>query len=165
MSTTRIVLIVLFQLVSILLALVGVPIAALFARWDDKPTTFTGGAPNNGPPTIRGDLPRWAAWFGTFDERLPGGMYEPTVATVYRRFGRYWCSVYWLVVRNRMFGLTKALFGKPIPVDADPAGMTWFEVGPFRVGYGTKKYRATPQAHWLDGPFVEIAVVSARFRR
>lgn len=151
----------LLELVAIPIAAVFVPFAALFARWDSEPTTWTGGASDNGPPTIRGDLPMWLSWFGTFDERLPGGMYEPTVRKVYNAVGRYWCSVYWLVVRNRMFGLRKALF-------------TVEDYGPWReerrfgrlvLSWGVKRYRATPQAHWLNGPFVLIADASFELAR
>lgn len=155
-SLPRIAGMALYELACIPLAAIGAPIAVLFARWDKEPTTWTGGASDNGPPTIRGDLPMWLSWFGTFDERLPGGMYEPTVRKVYERSGRYWCSVYWLVVRNRMFGLAKWLFGKP---DGEP----WIEerrFGPLAVQWGYKRYRATPQAHWLNGPFVLVAFFS-----
>jgi hypothetical protein len=155
---------VVFEILAVLVAAVGVPIVLLFAKWDEQATTFTGGASDSGPPTIRGDLPWWASWFGTFDERLPGGMYEPTVVNVHRRFGRYWCSVYWLVVRNRMFGLAKFLFGKDIEAGAEPAGMAWKDVGPFRVGFGTKKYRATEAANWQSGPFVEVDSFTVRLR-
>jgi hypothetical protein len=164
MARIRVTLLAMYEILCIPLALVGVPIALLFAKWDDTTSTFTGGAEDNGPPTIRGDLPVWAAWFGTFDERLPGGMYEPTVVAIHRRFGRHVCSAYWLIVRNRMFGLTKALFGKPIAKHDSPAGMAWSDIGPVRIGYGTKKYRATPEAHFSNGPFVEVASFTIRFK-
>lgn len=144
------------------LALVCVPPAVLLARWDDYPTTWTGGASENGPPTVRGDLPRWLAWFGTPDERLPGGMYEPTVRGVYNRFGRYWCSVYWLVNRNAMHGLNAALFGRPTTLD-EVMDYEWRSVGPFMVGYGWKRYRATPTAHFHRGPFVKVLTATIRF--
>lgn len=150
-----------FEIACIPLALIGVPIAVLFARWDSGPTTWTGGASDNGPPTVRGDLPWGLGWFGTFDERLPGGMYEPTVVKVYNAAGRYWCSVYWLVVRNRMFGLAKFLFGRE---DGEPR----FEsrtFGPIYVGWGYKRYRATPQAHWERGPFVLVPSFTIRLAR
>lgn len=150
-----------FAVLKRVIALVCAPIVCLFARWDDRPTTFTGGLLNNGPLTVRGDLPWWAAWFETFDERLPGGMYEPTVRAVYDRFGRYWCSVYWLN-RNAMFGMTKAIFGRPTTRD-EILRYEWRTVGPVRIGWGWKRYRATPTAHWIDGPFVKI--LSATVRR
>lgn len=161
----RIVAQAIFELVCVPIAAFLVPFVVPFARWDREPTTFTGGAPDNGPPIVRGDLPWWASLFGTFDERLPGGMYEPTVVKVYNRFGRYWCSLYWLIVRNRMFGLAKAMFGKPIAPDEQPAGMTWRTIGRLRVGWGTAKYRATPQANWQRGPFVEVAKFTVRLVR
>lgn len=151
----------LYELVTIVLAIVGAPIVCLFARWDRWPTTWTGGAPDNGPPAVRGDLPHWARWWETFDERLPGGMYEPTVVRVYQRFGRYVCSVYWLAGRNRMFTLGKALFGR------EPAGREWHrrDLGPIWIGWGWKRYRATPHAHWERGPFVEVPSFTVRRRR
>lgn len=151
----------LLDLVAIPIAAVVVPFAVLFARWDKEPTTWTGGASDNGPPTIRGDLPMWLSWFGTFDERLPGGMYEPTVRKVYNAVGRYWCSVYWLVVRNRMFGLRKALF----TVEGGEPWRKERRFGPLRLEWGVKRYRATPQAHWLNGPFVLIADASLELAR
>lgn len=154
----RIVAQAIFELLCVPVAAIGAPIAVLFARWDTEPTTWTGGAPDNGPLTVRGDLPWWLSWFETFDERLPGGMYEPTVRKVYARVGRYWCSVYWLAWRNRMFGLAKFLFGKP-------DGAHWLETrrfGPLVVEWGYKRYRATPQAHWQNGPFVVVPSFTIR---
>lgn len=150
-----------FEIGCIPLAVIGVPIAVLFAQWDKDPVTFTGGASDNGPPTVRGDLPWWLSWFGTFDERLPGGMYEPSVVRVYNRWGRYVCSCYWLIVRNRMFGLAKFLFGRA------PGGEWWESrrLGPIYTGWGYKRYRATPQAHWVNGPFVAVASFTIRRAR
>lgn len=153
-SASRIVAQALLELLWIPLALFGAPVAVFFAQWDSEPTTWTGGAADNGPPTVRGDLPWWLSWFQTFDERLPGGMYEPTVVKVYNAVGRYWCSVYWLVVRNRMFGLEKALFGKPADrYEPWLERRQWWRI---EVVWGWKQYRATPQAHWANGPFVLV---------
>jgi hypothetical protein len=152
----------LWEALGFVLAVLGAPIVAAFARWDDKPSSFTGGAQDNGPLTIRGDLPRWASAWETIDERLPGGMYEEQVRNVHRRFGRYVCSVYWLI-RNRMMGLTAKLFGRPLAVDQPPRGMQSKVLGPLYFGAGWKKYRATPQAHWEQGPFIEMPSVTVRF--
>lgn len=81
-----------------------------FSKWDDKPSLDSNG---NGL-TIRGDLPRWASWLGTPNERLPGGTYEPAVSAVLERHGRFWCAWYWLSLRNRWYGLA-AVFAKPLP--------------------------------------------------
>lgn len=162
MTQLQITKLALYEILCVLLALLA-PLVVLFAKWDESPTTFTGGAPRNGPPTVRGDLPRWLSWFGTFDERLPGGMYEKTVVENHRRFGRYWCSVLWLW-RNRMFGLTLALFGRPTTRE-ESLEYTRGEIGPLMYGYGWKRYRATPQAHWFDGPFVAVPSVTVRFKR
>lgn len=146
---------ILFNLASIPLALIGAPIVCAFARWDRTPTQFTGGAVQ-GPLAVRGDLPRWARWWETPDERLPGGLYERTVERVWRRYGRYVCSVYWLGVRNRMYGLSFALFGRQ--VDRAPEGYqrTIKYYGPIMIDYGNFYYRATPEAHWQSGPFIEV---------
>lgn len=164
MKPWQIVLMAGYTLLCGVLALVGAPLVAFFAKWDVEPTTWTGGAPNNGPPTIRGDLPWWLRWFQTFDERLPGGMYEPTVREWLPKYGWYGCSVRWMW-RNRMFGLTKALFGRPLGRGEQPRGMRWKDVGPLRFGAGWKKYRATPEAHWFEGPFVELPSVTVRIAK
>ena len=44
-------------------------LAVACARWDQDPTPDQWGT----TPTRRGDLPRWAHWMQTMDERLPGG--------------------------------------------------------------------------------------------
>lgn len=163
MTQLQIAKLALYEILCVFLALVLAPIAVRFAKWDDRPTTFTGGLIDNGPPTVRGDLPSWLSWVGTFDERLPGGLYEETVVANYNRFGRYWCSVLWLW-RNRMFGLTLRLFGRPT-TRTEALVYTRGEVGPFMYGYGEKRYRATPQAHWFDGPFVAVQSVTIRLKR
>ena len=156
----KIAVLLIYEVLCRLIAFVCVPFVVLAARWDTMPTTFTGGAAFNGPATIRGDLPWWLAWFETFDERLPGGMYEPTVRKVYEKAGAYWCSVYWLN-RNAMFGLTKFLFGK----DEERTGYEWRVFGPIKVGCGWKKYRATPAAHHITGPFVYVLSATVRLSR
>jgi hypothetical protein len=84
-------------------------LALPFAKWDE-----TASVDSNGKvPTIRGDLPGWAAWLGTPNERLPGGTYEPAVASVMARYGRFACAWYWLGLRNPLYGLSAA-FGTPI---------------------------------------------------
>lgn len=88
-------------------------LAVAFARWDDEPTPDQWGT----TPTPRGDLPRWARWMQTMDERLPGGTYEPTVGRMLTRLGRYWTSVYWIGLRNRAHGLRRS-FGQPSTEDA-----------------------------------------------
>jgi len=98
----------------ILLALLITPavvaIAFVFAKWDEKPSADSNGQHAD---VIRGDLPAWAWWWSTPNERLPGGTYEPAVSAVLDRHGRFWCSLYWLGWRNRMQGLA-ASFGVPV---------------------------------------------------
>jgi hypothetical protein len=163
MKKTMIVKLAAFEILCVVLAVLFAPLAVLFAKWDKEQTSFTGGAPFNGPLTIRGDLPWWLSWFGTFDERLPGGMYESDVVENYRRFGPYLCSVLWLW-RNRMFGLTKWLFSRPTDFD-EKLEYVREEIGPFVYGYGWKRYRATPDAHWIEGPFIAIPSVTIRLKR
>lgn len=80
----------------------------LLARWDKQPTPGT----YDTVPTIRGDVPGWLRWLQTNDERLPGGLHEPTVLRVFERYGRLVCSWYWIGLRNRAHGLRRA-FGLP----------------------------------------------------
>lgn len=95
------------QLVAVLAPLL-VFLALPLIRWDKLPSLDDSG----NHYTIRGDFPRWLTWLGTPDERLPGGLYEPTVAKVFSKFGRVFCTWYWAGVRNRMHGLA-ASFGVP----------------------------------------------------
>lgn len=83
-------------------------LAVLLARWDKHPTPGT----YDTVPTIRGDVPAWLRWLQTNDERLPGGLHEPTVLRVFQRFGRVVCSWYWIGWRNRAHGLRR-VFGLP----------------------------------------------------
>lgn len=141
---------ILFNVVSIPLGLLGAPIVCLFARWDRVPTP----ARWQPEPIIRGDLPRWARWWETPDERLPGGMYEPTVESIYKRFGRYWCSVYWLGIRNRMYGLSFALFGEP--AESITPSRTQKFLGPLHFDWGYFVYFATPDFTVERCSFIKI---------
>lgn len=67
---------------------------------------------NEPSPVQRYRLPNAFMWLETPDEHLPGGLYEPAVYSVYRRFGWFVCSWYWLGIRNVAFGLAWQ-FGKP----------------------------------------------------
>jgi hypothetical protein len=91
------------------LALPLVAVAYWFARWDGTPSLDSNGKWY----MIRGNLPRWASWLGTPDERLPGGTYEPSVAKVLERYGRFACVLYWLGIRNTWYGLAN-VFAKPL---------------------------------------------------
>lgn len=57
------------------------------------------------PNIQRYRLPAKWAWVETPDEHLPGGMYEPTVAKLYKSFGWFITSWYWLGLRNVGQGL------------------------------------------------------------
>jgi hypothetical protein len=159
-----------------------VPIVVLFAKWDDKPTTWTGGADDYDHPTIRGDLPRWAYIWGTPDERLPGDVrmhqtrevLDWTTKKFGEKVGRYLTSVWWLW-RNRMYGLSWATSARPSDGEFDKPqtpGLVWHEsegiwrwwnrFGPVELQAGWKPHRADEKAHWQRGPFVVIRYVSIR---
>lgn len=117
-----------------------------FSKWDAEPSLDSNGQ----GLTIRGDLPRWASWLGTPNERLPGGTYEPTVEAVLETFGRFWCAWYWLSLRNRWYGLAAA-FAVPLPMPWNPApgyyeqGELWWLRYPlfggrFQVKAGYRQY-------------------------
>lgn len=110
-------------LVSLIVPPLVLPFLMWFARWDRDITRDIDGR----FPLIRGDLPRWLAWFETPDERLPGGLYEPTVEKVYVVWGKWVCTYYWLGLRNRAFGLARAI-GKPT-TDYIPEGYGFWERG------------------------------------
>ena len=82
----------------------GLFLSLPFATWDKTPTGDQWGVGS----IIRGDLPKWATFLSTPDERLPGGLYESTVASVYDKYGKWITSLYWLGVRNCLMGLAVA---------------------------------------------------------
>lgn len=115
MSKAWPILVALLVMAAGLLAPVLVLLALPFARWDSAVSLDS-----NGQGRVqRGDLSRWAAWLSTPDERLPGGTYEPKVARVLARCGRFCCSWYWLGVRNRLHGLAFA-FARPLTMPWSP---------------------------------------------
>jgi hypothetical protein len=61
----------------------------------------------------RGDLPRGFRWMQTPDVKLPGDFREPLVASLYKRFGFYLTSVYWVGWRNKAYGLSSRLAYRP----------------------------------------------------
>jgi hypothetical protein len=85
-------------------------IAVDHATWDKEPSADSNG---ERPDVIRGDLPSWAWFLATPDERLPGGTYEPTVDEYLEEHGPFACSVYWLY-RNQLHGLSFA-FAQRLP--------------------------------------------------
>ena len=95
-----------------------------------------------------GRLPRAFAWMETPDNRLPGDLNEPTVWAVYKRWGWYLCSVYWLGWRNKAYGLSARLRYRPEPPvrmsysgnpnvsdDNGERGWCWFRMGKAREFY------------------------------
>ena len=140
-----------------------VPLALLFAKWEKEPSSARAGE----EPAIRGDLPKWLSWFSTPDERLPGGMYEPTVAAMYEKRGKWLTSWYWLGVRNCLFGLALRL-GKPttdyipdLPLGFWERGDIWrysVKLGPFKFLTGYKVYKL------LDGSFKAAPCFSIMLR-
>ena len=136
-----------------------VALALPFARWDDEPSIDSNGQ----GLTIRGDLPTWAAWLATPDERLPGGTYEPAVAGVLARYGRWVCSWYWIGVRNQLHGLS-AVFGVPVvsPWPVEPGyytdGSLWWLRRPL-LG-GRLQLKAGYRTYWIRGAFVAVPACS-----
>lgn len=136
-------------------------IAVLFSKWDDEPTPDSMGQ----YPTIRGDLPGWAWWLATPNERLPGGTYEPTVLEWLKAWGPFWCSWYWLAVRNRQQGLA-AWFSVPTSMPWDPTkvyqerGSLWFLrypiLGRWQAKLGWRTYQIGGE--WRAVPCVTITV-------
>ncbi|WP_394789121.1 hypothetical protein [Rhodoferax sp.] len=108
MKYAKPVLIALFIQLVALFAPLLVLLALSFIRWDAE----AGFDPSGNHLAIRGDMPAWLAWLGTPDERLPGGLYEPAVLSIYQRFGQTFCAWYWLGARNRVQGFAAA-FGVP----------------------------------------------------
>ena len=83
-------------------------LALPFIRWD----AYKSNDPSGNYPATRGDMPKWLSWLSTPDERLPGGLYEPAVLSIFNRYGRVFCAFYWLGLRNRLHGFAAA-FGTP----------------------------------------------------
>lgn len=90
-----------------------------------------------------GRLPRPFWWMETPDVRLPGDMAEKAVFSLYKRFGWYLTSLYWVGWRNRAYGLSSALAFKPdrgmpmkwwglrdISDDGPNRGWAFFRIGP-----------------------------------
>jgi hypothetical protein len=151
----------LFMLIAALFAPFVVLFALPFIRWDREETVDGMGR----FLIVRGDLPNWLSYLGTPDERLPGGLYEPTVLSIYNKTGKWFTAWYWLGLRNRIHGLA-ASFGRiveegwPNPIDNSDEyyvrGDLWWRRKPiwggkfaFKAGYriyhltnGT--YRAVP---------------------
>lgn len=109
--------------------------AVLLARWDKHPTPGTFDAVS----VIRGDVPRWLIWLQTNDERLPGGLHEPTVKQKYDRYGKVICSWYWIGVRNRAHGLRRLL---SLPSTEEMGGIRFPRVN-------GKAYGVRPDGTWF----------------
>ena len=62
----------------------------------------------------RYQLPKLFRFAETPDEYLPGGLYEPTVRSIYDKVGWYLTSYYWLTYRNCGHGITWGM-GKEVP--------------------------------------------------
>lgn len=137
-------------LARLLIAPIGTLLVLPFARWDATPSPDSNGQGS----TVRGDLPTWARWFSTPDERLPGGTYEPAVAAVLARYGRFLCSWYWLGVRNRLQGLDAAFSRRldgPWPLDPGSyrSGVSWWLRYPL---FGNRlQFKAGDRAYRIRG--------------
>jgi hypothetical protein len=140
-------LIMVLNIVAPLLVLLALP----FARWDAKPTEGY----------IRGDLPSWAYWISTPDERLPGDLGISEHRSLFEKYGMWFASWYWLGIRNPLFGLS-FIFGK-IAVDYMPemVSMTGLweraedgiwqygaRIGSFKFACGYKVYKLPIGSFW-----------------
>jgi len=149
---------------AILLEIIGwsalplAPIAVLFAAKDSTLSTDSYGI---GPAVQRANLPWCFKWLETFDERLPGGFYEPAVRDTYDRFGWYCCAVTWLW-RNRAFTLAK-VFAVPTTTYQDTLWRKDWTWSIFRGTVGWKVYRANPLRTPTD--LIAIPSFSIRFNR
>lgn len=89
----------------LLLPMVMVGIALIFAKWDTVPTKPLNHSAEDDVLLIQGDLPK-AAWFlGTPDQRLPGDTSIKEVKAIYDKYGRFICSWLWLGQRNTFMNL------------------------------------------------------------
>ena len=158
-----------------------------FIKWDSVATYVNGSTdtpdPSDDSLIVRGDLPEFLKWAQTMDMRFPGGMYEPTVKSMYGN-GSYlrkmFVSYYWAGHRNRAQGLAMML-GKPaadwIPNQFDPRpgydktgwtqdGDNWYfkreadgifrnfkKVGPIYLVYGYEVYRLSNGKFWAVNQF------------
>lgn len=137
-----------------LLVLLALP----FVRWDAALSTD----PSGNFPAVRGDMPSWLSWLSTPDERLPGGLYEPAVLSIYNRFGATFCVWYWLGVRNRVQGFAAA-FGVPATEGWTGAfglqtqGNLWWIRWPLL--WGKLAFKAGYRIYlMLDGSYVAVPV-------
>lgn len=150
------------NLVCPILVLFAIP----FARWDKEPTANIPGREIQ-PAIIRGDLPKWLSWFSTPDERLPGGLYEPTVKKIYDKYGKWVTSWYWLGCRNCLMTMAIRL-GKPTTdyIPEEPLGFwergdIWrysCQFGPIKFVIGYQVYKL------LDGSFYAAPVFTLKRR-
>jgi hypothetical protein len=134
---------------SLLAPLLTIP-AVLAAKLDAEPSE--GAHPGLGTLVRRPQLPAWAWWADTPDDKGLG-MYEATVRWAYEHLGWRLALWYWLGFRNRLHGLSWG-FGKLCayaidlnsPANAQGwrfAGKLWqFELplGPARLLLGYKQY-------------------------
>ncbi len=92
-----------------LLAPIYMLVFVWFIKWDSSPSYRNNTQTDWDPSFIRrGDLPKFLQWAQTMDERFPGGMYEPTITSMYGS-GSYlralFTSYMWAGHRNRAHGL------------------------------------------------------------
>lgn len=84
--------------------------------WDAEPSLYQRmqGATVIGEPVPVhwGRLPEKYSDYETPDEKLPGGLYEPTVFKKFTEDGPEKCAFYWLGIRNRAHGFAMR-FAKP----------------------------------------------------
>lgn len=135
------------------IALIGTIIALPFAKWDSEPSAGSDGT----WVIIRGDLPKWAWFLETADERLPAGS-EPAAMQVYERYGKFITCVYWLGTRNQLQALACYL-GKEVSgfvLDSDSAYYEAEDVWRYRLSFLDKFVFVVGYeiVHLLDGRYI-----------
>jgi hypothetical protein len=133
-----------------------------FIKWDKYPSLDR----HNRDETIRGDLPNCISWFSTPDERLPGGLYEPTVRIIFDKYGKWFTSWYWLGIRNQAMTLAIKL-GKPT-TDYIPETLGYWErddIWRYAAQFGSIKFVVGYQVYrCLDGSFQAAPVFTLKRR-
>lgn len=131
-------------------------LAVATAKWETEPRFDQWGKVS----TIRAKLRKGFRWLGTMDDDLPGGTYEPTVAKMLEKRGKFLTSWYWIGWRNTAHGF-RQIFS--IPSDEisytvnTPEGEgtrpdgTWWKIrrmGPFIYQTGFRIYKYLDGSYW-----------------
>lgn len=95
---------------------------------------------------------RWK-WLLTPDVELPGDLSLPAVKSIHERYGAFWCSWYWLALRNRWHGLDFA-YAVRLPLAWDQSAFGLQEQGALwwlRYPIGRLQFKAGYRLYVIDG--------------